>query len=243
MERGIDWFQYMNKIGKRSFFFSFIVHLILLFSLFLTPPKGKKIDFQQEIFIVKMVNIPSIEIPEIIEKKEGSKLKENLKKIEMEKGKKEFSVKSPYLNETFFPDEYKKKLLSKISDGLKVYQREIHSSVNIEVKSPEIKTTDVIQNYQSPTFEIPSWYIEILKKRIEENWNLKGFITDLSAIVSFRIYREGKVENIVIEKSSGYRQFDNSIIEAIKSVKKWPDFPKEIKDRYIDVIIEFKMEG
>lgn len=243
MQNRFDWTCYTNRIRRKSLFFSFVFHLTFFSLLFLPLTKEKKIDFQREIFIVKMVNIPSIEIPEIIEKKEGSKLKENLKKIEMEKGKKEFSVKSPSLNETFLPDEYKKKLLSKISDGLKVYQREIHSSVNIEVKSPEIKTSDAIQNYQSPTFEIPSWYIEILKKRIEENWNLKGFITDLSAIVSFRIYREGKVENIMIEKSSGYRQFDNSIIEAIKSVKKWPDFPKEIKDRYIDVIIEFKMEG
>ncbi|MCM8767702.1 MAG: TonB family protein [Candidatus Omnitrophica bacterium] len=204
---------------------------------------------------MKLVNIPQIEIPEIIEKKEIKILEKDLPSL-----KKEEKIKSPKekiiekkleFTEKFSPEEYKKKLYSKISNiEQQTNLPSKPSSQNINIKIPEIKSiqinTPTFESYSDkPSFitEIPSWYINIIRKKIEENWLLKEYLIGMSAIVSFRIYRDGKVENVYIEKSSGYKKFDNSIIEAIKSVKNWPNFPEEIKDRYLDIIIEFKTEG
>jgi TonB family protein len=220
-----------------------------------------------------MVPLPEIKIPEKIEEKLSNQRKiETYEKIESkikEQGKtkmtertfkKEISEKG--FEEKFSPEDYKKNLYSKIFKSESQYTEKTYSK-KIDIEIPEIKSKDITGSQTSSgqflsgipsttgsqtssgqfLSEIPSWYIELLKKKIEENWSPKEFLTNLSAIISFRIYREGRIENIVIEKSSGYKNFDNSIIEAIKSVKKWPEFPREIKDRYLEIIIEFKIGG
>jgi len=228
--------------------------------LFFIPIPEKNKNFEKEIFVVKLVNIPHIEVIEKTSEKKEIKIEERVlppvKKEEKIKTVKDIKVeKKVEFSETFSPEEYKKKLYSKISDT-KFSETNKKSSnntetSNINIKIPEIKSVKIstpsfesTSSYQTSfSTDIPSWYINLIKKKIEENWLLKEYLIDMSTIVSFRIYREGRIDNISIEKSSGYKKFDNSIIDAIKSVKSWPAFPSEIKDRYLDVIIEFKTEG
>ncbi|MCM8785347.1 MAG: TonB family protein [Candidatus Omnitrophica bacterium] len=253
MQNRYDWTCYTSRIKKRSFFVSFLFHFSL-FILFLIPLPQKKKDFvEREVFVVKLVNISQIEMPEITEKKEIKVLEKgisSLKKEEIKSPKEKVVEKKVEFTEKFSPEEYKKKLYSKISNIEQITLPSKTPSQNINIKIPEIKSIQIntpsfeSSSYQpSFTTEIPSWYINLIRKKIEENWLLKEYLIDMSAIISFRIYRDGKIENVSIEKSSGYKKFDNSIIEAIKSVKVWPKFPEEIRDRYIDIIIEFKTEG
>ena len=254
MQNRFDWTCYSIGIKKRSLLFSFLLHFLLFFLIFLPNKNENKIE--REVFVVKMVSLPEIKIPEKVEEKLSNQRKiETYEKIESKikkQGKtkmtertfkKEISEKG--FEEKFSPEDYKKNLYSKIFKSESQYTEKTYSK-KIDIEIPEIKSKDITgSQISSGQFlsEIPSWYIELLKKKIEENWSPKEFLTNLSAIISFRIYREGRIENIVIEKSSGYKNFDNSIIEAIKSVKKWPEFPREIKDRYLEIIIEFKIGG
>ena len=254
MQNRFDWTCYSIGIKKKSLLFSFFLHFLLFFLIFLPNKNENKIE--REVFVVKMVPLPEIKIPEKIEEKLSNQRKiETYEKIESkikEQGKtkmtertfkKEISEKG--FEEKFSPEDYKKNLYSKIFKSESQYTEKTYSK-KIDIEIPEIKSKDITGSQTSSgqfLSEIPSWYIELLKKKIEENWSPKEFLTNLSAIISFRIYREGRIENIVIEKSSGYKNFDNSIIEAIKSVKKWPEFPREIKDRYLEIIIEFKIGG
>jgi TonB family protein len=257
-----DWNWYLIKIKKRSFSASLLVHFFLFLLLFLPITKKEK-KFEKEIFVVNLVNIP-FEMKEIKVEKE---VKENIKKVSLEKKvlpisplketkvekiKENIIEKKEEFSESFSPDEYKKKIYSKIMKGEKDnVPSSLTPSLSTEnIKIPEIKSTKISPvsfNIEIPNstifYQIPSWYISMIKKKIEENWSLKEHVGKLSSIVSFRIYKEGRVENISIEKSSGYRKFDNSIVDAIRSVKNWPPFPEEIKDRYLDVIIEFETEG
>jgi len=249
MQNRFDWTCYSSGIKKKSLLFSLLLHFLLFFSIFL--PHVNKNKIEREVFIVKMVNLPEVkplkkieeELPNQRKIEIGEKIESKIKKLE-KTGITEKIIKKE-LEEKFSAEDYKKNLYSKIFKSENQYTGKTYSK-KIDIEIPEIKSKDFTSSQISSgqfLSEIPPWYIELLKKKIEENWSPKEFLMELSAIVSFRIYKEGKIENIVIEKSSGYKNFDNSIIEAIKSVKKWPEFPKEIKDRYLEIIIEFKMEG
>lgn len=242
MQNRYDWSCYTIRIKKRSFLISFSIHFIFLL-LFTLPITQNRKEFEREIFIVKMVSLPQIEIPKVSEsfekKIEVTKKQEKIEKIEGKPiiPKKEFSISNK-----FSPEDYKQKLYSNILKDTKTSQKDSLTKP-VDIKIPEIKSGELNSNTISFSTEIPTWYINLLKKKIQDNWSIKEYLINLSAIVSFRIYRNGKIENVTIERSSGDSKFDNSIIDAIKSVKVWPEFPESIKDKYLDIIVEFKMEG
>ncbi len=242
MQNRFNWTCYTARVKRKSFFISLFLHLSFFTLIFFSPVKEKK-KFEREIFTVKLISLPQIKEEVRIENFISFK---NVKDIKPEKTKNEKieSVKqSSKISESFSPEDYRKKVYSKITKEEKA--ENLISQRNIDIKIPDVKSIleEVSPSQIKSTSFIPEWYISLIKKKIEENWSLKSFLVGLSAIISFRIYREGKVENIVIEKSSGYKKFDDSILEAIKSVKKWPEFPEEIKDRYLDITVEFKTEG
>lgn len=272
MQNRYDWFGNTNRIRVKSLGISFFIHFFIFFiSLLNINSKEKKLE--HDFLVVNLIPLTEFEIP-IYERKEMPKLekksfeirtpKENLEKTGLPKVEKlspfKLNVdKKSDFSEKFSTEEYKEKLLSKLSkanenfEGSKFSQQTKKSS-SLENIVPEIKSLRIesensqifsqIGSIRSPYQErIPDWFINLIKKRIEENWTVKENLIDLKAIISFRIYRDGRVENIAIEKSSGYKSFDNSIIEAIKSVKRWPEFPSEVKDKYLDIVIEFKTEG
>jgi len=193
------------------------------------------INHKNEVFVVQLLNIPSVpEVKEKVLEKPKFNKKKIKKKVEKEKIKQE---EIPSFN----IDKYRNKLLSKIEiESSKLAKNE---KVNIgKINIPSLHSTSLsLKNVKFLT-DIPSWYISLLKSRIEENWKFKNIIGELSALISFRIYRSGKITNLKIEKSSGYSAFDRSAVLAVKSTKDIPPFPEEIKQSYLDVMIEFKKE-
>jgi len=179
-------------------------------------------------------------------KRVEKKLKNRLRSQKEQKKKQKYLLRKKSkmrenLQTSFNVDEYKNKLLSKI-----VVERnklEKNKKVDIEeINIPSLHSSSLkLKNVKFLT-DIPTWYISLLKSRIEENWKFKNIIGELSTLISFRIYRSGKITNLKIEKSSGYAPYDRSAVLAVKSTKDIPPFPEEIKQSYFDVIIEFKKE-
>lgn len=59
----------------------------------------------------------------------------------------------------------------------------------------------------------------VLGKRLSSNWyKPAGTADDLSAIVQLKMSRDGKVATVRLSKSSGNSAFDNSAINAVKSI-------------------------
>ncbi|MCM8803830.1 MAG: TonB family protein [Candidatus Omnitrophica bacterium] len=242
MQNRYDWTCYTIRIKKKSFLISLLVHTIFSLSFFLPITKNK--EFKREIFVVKMVSLPEIEIPKVsdrLEEKVENFIKKQ-EKIENINEKPKIIKKNFSTSNKFSPEDYKQKLYSNILKETKTFQKDSLTK-SVDIKIPEINSEKLNLNTISFSTEVPVWYMNLIKKKIEDNWLIKEYFSNLSTIVSFRIYRSGKIENIIIEKSSGDRKFDNSIIDAIKSVKVWPEFPENVKDKYFDIIIEFKMEG
>jgi len=233
MQNRESWLGYESKIRKKSFFLSLTIHFIGI--TFLTV-SSININHKNEVFVVQLLNIPSV--PEVKEKV-LEKPKFNKKKIKSKVENKE-KIKQEEIP-SFNIDKYRNKLLSKIEiESSKLAKNE---KVNIgKINIPSLHSTSLsLKNVKFLT-DIPSWYIALLKSRIEENWKFKNIIGELSALISFRIYRSGKITNLKIEKSSGYSAFDRSAVLAVKSTKDIPPFPEEIKQSYLDVMIEFKKE-
>lgn len=233
MQNRESWSGYESKVRKKSFFLSLTIHFIGI--TFLTV-SSININHKNEVFVVQLLNIPSV--PEVKEKV-LEKPKVDKKKIKSKVENKE-KIKQEEIP-SFNIDKYRNKLLSKIEvESSKLAKNE---KVNIgKINIPSLHSTSLsLKNVKFLT-DIPSWYISLLKSRIEENWKFKNIIGELSALISFRIYRSGKITNLKIEKSSGYSPFDRSAILAVKSTKDIPPFPEEIKQSYLDVMIEFKKE-
>ncbi len=233
MQNRESWTGYESKVRKKSFFLSLTIHFIGI--TFLTV-SSININHKNEVFVVQLLNIPSV--PEVKEKV-LEKPKFNKKKIKSKVENKE-KIKQEEIP-SFNIDKYRNKLLSKIEiESSKLAKNE---KVNIgKINIPSLHSTSLsLKNVKFLT-DIPSWYISLLKSRIEENWKFKNIIGELSALISFRIYRSGKITNLKIEKSSGYSAFDRSAVLAVKSTKDIPPFPEEIKQSYLDVMIEFKKE-
>jgi len=230
MQNKYDWSGYTSQIRKKSFTITFLIHLIAISSLLFLS--SKKTSLSDEIFIVQMVEIPPLKISRRVLKME-KKIPE-IKKRDVIR-EKEFEMPS------FSIEEYKKRLERKIN--LSMEKSKVTKIKNVPIKIPEIKSTSLdIKNLEF-SLTIPQWYILMVKSEIRKNWILKENFTGLSAIVSFRVTREGKIENIALEKSSGFSSFDNSVIEAVKLTKRLPSFPEEIKEKYLEIVIEFKTEG
>jgi len=233
MQNRESWTGYESKVRKKSFFLSLTIHFIGI--TFLTV-SSININHKNEVFVVQLLNIPSV--PEVKEKAwENPRVDKKKIKSKVESKEKIKQEEIPSFN----IDKYRNKLLSKIEiESSKLAKNE---KVNIgKINIPSLHSTSLsLKNVKFLT-DIPSWYISLLKSRIEENWKFKNIIGELSALISFRIYRSGKITDLKIEKSSGYSPFDRSAVLAVKSTKDIPPFPEEIKQSYLDVMIEFKKE-
>ncbi len=231
MQNRESWSGYESKVKKKSFLLSLTIHFIGI--VFLTV-SSININHKNEVFVVQLVNIPFV--PEV-KKKVLEKPKFNKERIKSKiENKEEIKQSGP---SSFDVNEYRNKLLSKI-ENTKLAKNEKVDIGKIDI--PSLHSTSLsLKNIRFLT-DIPAWYISLLKSKIEENWKFKNIIGELSTLISFRIYRSGRITNLKIEKSSGYVPFDRSAILAIKSTKDIPPFPEEIKQSYLDVMIEFKKE-
>ncbi|HOK80369.1 MAG TPA: energy transducer TonB [bacterium] len=153
----------------------------------------------------------------------------------------------------FSASEYRKKLIGEIernSSSISSDSTGRHVRFVTKVAGPSFDTAGAAREVGKIT-EIrnagymSSDYINSIKKRIYDNWKRPGInliIKETKAVVSFRIHSDGSVSNILVEKTSGYPEFDQSVIQAVKSSSPFPGFIKPGPE-YINVTIEFSGKG
>ncbi|MDY6857155.1 MAG: TonB family protein [Thermodesulfobacteriota bacterium] len=87
-------------------------------------------------------------------------------------------------------------------------------------------------------------YYTMIWSKIKENWilpdGLIGSGDGLEAILSFTIRRQGDIENIRFEKSSGNIYFDKSVLRAIEKSSPLPSLHDKYKREYLDVGVRFR---
>ena len=89
-----------------------------------------------------------------------------------------------------------------------------------------------------------TYYLENMGGRISSNW-LKtqissGTSDELSTEVVFKIYRDGKISVVEIEKGSGIRALDLAAVRAIQSAAPFAPLPDGYEEEYLIVHLRFE---
>ena len=89
------------------------------------------------------------------------------------------------------------------------------------------------------------WYEDYLVRRFYELWEQPGRGAvkgdQASALVSFRIQRDGRIEGISLKKTSGSSLLDQSALEAVRKADPLPPLPEGFRGRWRDVNILFEL--
>lgn len=87
-----------------------------------------------------------------------------------------------------------------------------------------------------------SYYLALILSKISQNWNnpYQGKRETVRARIYFRIDKNGKLQEVKIENSSGDAIFDQSALRAVYDAKMFPPLPEEMKLSTLGVHFEFE---
>jgi len=91
---------------------------------------------------------------------------------------------------------------------------------------------------------VPSdnYYLALILSKISQNWNnpYQGKRETVRAQIYFRIDKNGKLQEVKIENSSGDAILDQSALRAVYEAKVFPPLPEEMKLATLGVHFEFE---
>jgi len=239
---------------KVSLAVSILLHATIVL-MFITIKKNVHIS---DTYMVKIVSLYEFENKKIISKtkeKINNTIKEIKKQKDIEKTKimkkemrKESKSKISYKSDKKVDNKNlnNKKINSKIEkkEVKKDIKERENINISVEDKIAVIKAKKRIEkivqlkkellainrNVKIKGKEIDN-YREILKNRIWSEWVFPEFAKadGLETIISIKIYKDGKVEVLNIEKSSGNNLFDRSALRAIYKASPLPPPPQEME--------------
>ncbi len=227
-----------TKIIILSFFTVVFLHFITFYNFSfqtnnktLNKPLQKKENKQININLAQ-VQIEQIKQPKKIEKvmpkkpvqkKEPKKVKKKkpIKKIEKKKRKKSEEKKQK---------EEPKKVKKIAKKATKKTKKKVEKKIEQKPKT----------NYDYELIDrIKQEYLDKLRQSINKNKYYPRISRRLKeqgfTLVSFKVHKNGKIDEIKVLESSKKRRLDKAAIEAVKSTSSFKSFPKEIQDDYLDI--------
>jgi TonB family protein len=72
-------------------------------------------------------------------------------------------------------------------------------------------------------------YLEQIRKRVESTWKSPAKSANLRSTVKFNLDRAGRVSELKIAKPSGRKDFDESVLEAVRGATPFPSLIKILK--------------
>ncbi len=84
-------------------------------------------------------------------------------------------------------------------------------------------------------------YFSLIRDRVQENWIYPETLDNekISVIVSIRIGRDGELIKSWVEKGSGNRQFDDSLLKAVKKASPFPPLPEDFQEDILETGLRF----
>lgn len=93
-----------------------------------------------------------------------------------------------------------------------------------------------------PMDPVSQQYILGIWEKIKNSWGLPGmssFKKDLETIVTIRVRKDGRITDINVEKRSGNRVYDESILRVLRSVEPLPPIPASLNMDTIEIGFRF----
>lgn len=83
-----------------------------------------------------------------------------------------------------------------------------------------------------------AWYIRQVHQKIQERWNGRAIPGQQPAVV-FEIRRDGKLNEVAIDKSSGNAYYDQVALRAINDAGPFPPLPDDFKKPVLRIGLQF----
>jgi len=241
---------------------SVLFHLIAAALIVYAPKFSLKSTHNPPIYMVSLVSAPA-QRPFHMEKKRAAKktvgvkkkirskpLKSITKKVPITRLKKEVATKKvsqeKIINaavERIKNEKAGKRVedaVSRIEDELSGREDERKNSGNKDTSTPQGTGGVISSEATNLKFRI---YYTMIWSEIKKGWILPGGLVnnqkDIEAIVSFRILKNGRIEDISFEKSSGNSFYDKSVLRAVEKADPLPPLPGEYKEEYLAVGVRF----
>lgn len=86
-----------------------------------------------------------------------------------------------------------------------------------------------------------SYYLAAIERKVSQNWfsGVSSGTEGLTCLVFFRLRRDGRVDDVRIEQSSGNTYFDRSAMRAVRSAVPFPPLPRAFTDNYLGIHFTF----
>ena len=88
----------------------------------------------------------------------------------------------------------------------------------------------------------PAWYVRSVNAKIKERWAGKAIPGKQPAVV-FEIRRDGQLDNVVIETSSGNPYYDQAAIRAIREASPFPPLPTDFQEPTLRIKLQFSFDS
>lgn len=89
-------------------------------------------------------------------------------------------------------------------------------------------------------------YLLSIREKIENAWHIPFSASarkNLEARVTIRIRRDGRITDISMDKRSGNRIFDESVLRVLRAIDPLPSIPPAVKEEPLEVELLLKPEG
>jgi len=83
-----------------------------------------------------------------------------------------------------------------------------------------------------------AWYIRQIQQKISDKWNGRAIPGQQPAVV-FEIRRDGKLNQVAIDKSSGNAYYDQVALRAINDAGPFPPLPDDFKKSVLRIGLQF----
>ncbi len=86
-----------------------------------------------------------------------------------------------------------------------------------------------------------SYYLSAIERKVSQNWfsGVTSGAEGLTCLVFFRLRRDGRVDDVRVEQSSGNTYFDRSAMRAVRSAAPFPPLPRAFTEDYLGIHFTF----
>jgi TonB family protein len=87
---------------------------------------------------------------------------------------------------------------------------------------------------------LQKYMIEVWEK-IQDAWHVPGLVfkKNLETVVSIKVRKDGRIVDMDIEKRSGNRVYDESVLRILRSIELLPPIPASLNTEYLEIGFNF----
>jgi protein TonB len=135
-----------------------------------------------------------------------------------------------------------------LADRLKARLQETAAPEESVAVAPEEPPESPDSSTEIEAADFPfAWYLNVLRNRITDVWDPPADRMVAGGrnwiLVRFRIHRDGRVTDIVVEGASGTPGLDASARRAVQQARPFPVLPDAYEESHLDVGVRFTVAG